>query len=390
MLWVLHDSRTLLHETVELLGGKYISALESPDRIRALVKALDTSSDAFIELDAVDKSFEDPLLRHFLAESHDRGYLEHLRTVHGAWVSEALASQKDSILPECFPVQRMFTGSSLHPRLGVPPKDIFARTGYYAFDMSTGICENTWTAVIASANLAVHGVRMLSSKRETSNTVMALCRPPGHHCNAKMAGGYCYINNAVVAVHAIRHLFGPNRSSPSEKPKVAIFDVDFHHGNGTQDYFYCDPSVLYVSIHGLHEYPYYSGFEDEIGDGQGEGFNLNLPLPAGSSIKQYLSKLDIAIRRMDQYAPDVLVVSLGFDTYNTDPLGSFKIETDDYVTIAQRIKHSSSLVNIPSLLLLEGGYVVENLGENLAAFLRGWEGTVDVLAKVAVVRGIET
>lgn len=383
MLWVLYDSRTLLHETVELLGGKHIPALESPDRIRALVKALDTSSDAFIELDAVDKSFEDPLLQRFLAESHESGYLEHLRTIHRAWVSEALVSQKDSILPECFPVQRMFTGNSLPARLSVPPKDIFARTGYYAFDMSTGICENTWTAVVASANLAVHGVRMLSSKRESSNTVMALCRPPGHHCNAKMAGGYCYVNNAVVAVHAIRHFFGPSRSLPSEKPKVAILDIDFHHGNGTQDYFYYDPWVLYVSIHGLHEYPYYSGFENEIGEDQGKGFNLNLPLPAGSSTKQYLSKLDTAIQRMDHYAPDFLIISLGFDTYNADPLGSFKIETEDYVTIAHRIKNSRPLLKTPSLLLLEGGYVVENLGENIAAFLRGWEGTVDVIAKAA-------
>jgi acetoin utilization deacetylase AcuC-like enzyme len=151
-------------------------------------------------------------------------------------------------------------------------------------------------------------------------------------------------------------------------------DLDFHHGNGTQDVFYHDPSVLYVSIHGRDEYPYYTGFESETGAGAGKDYNLNLPLPAGSSISQYLEKLRIAVERLVEFEPEYLIVSLGFDTFHLDPLGGFKIDVEDYNGIAREIKEEERLKGVPSMILLEGGYVVGKLGECMVSFLRGWDG----------------
>ena len=233
--------------------------------------------------------------------------------------------------------------------------------------MSTGISLGTWLAIEASANLAAEAARLIVDNNNLE-TVLALCRPPGHHCNTAKAGGYCYVNNAVIAVQATRQLW-----PRSEKPKIAILDLDFHHGNGTQDYFYSDPHVLYVSIHGRDEYPYYSGFEDETGKAEGEGFNVNLPLEAGASIERYLESVDSMVERTRAYVPDFLIVSLGFDTFMLDPIGKFSIDTGDYEKISRRIRGADGLREVPSVILLEGGYVVERLGQNIVSFLRGWE-----------------
>jgi acetoin utilization deacetylase AcuC-like enzyme len=207
-------------------------------------------------------------------------------------------------------------------------------------------------------------------------TVVSLCRPPGHHCDTKMSGGYCYVNNAVVAVHAINYLHNLASNKNSEEapqldvPKIAILDIDFHHGNGTQDYFYNSDKVLYTSIHGQDEYPYYSGHVIETGAGAGDGFNFNFPLPPRSSASKYLKTLDLALAEIKKFDPKYLVASLGFDTFHLDPLGGFNLDTSDYETIAKRIR--SELGGIPCLILLEGGYVIDRLGENLLSFLKGW------------------
>ena len=255
-------------------------------------------------------------------------------------------------------------------------------------DMSTGIMKDTYRSVVASAHLAFYGVEIAAGADSDAKTpsitgvlqfstserpnqfraagsqdVLALCRPPGHHCDTRRAGGYCYANNAVVAVR--RFLQG----RPGKR--VAILDIDYHHGNGTQEYFYDRSDVLYVSIHGQDEYPYYTGAEHETGIGDGEGFNLNLPLPPRSSMEAYMGKLGFALSRIETFAPDLLIISLGFDTYRLDPLGGFDIDTQDYKVIASRIRQQLS--GMPALILLEGGYVLDDLGKNLLAFLDGWE-----------------
>lgn len=346
---VLHHPATLLHETVELLGARLHAALESPDRLRSILKALEHTSHLIKECDISDT--DRGSLQKLLLESHDAGYIEHLRTAHNTWVAQGLIEEGDSILPECFHLG----STSIGDRAYKPPKDVFARPGFYSFDMSTGICKDTWAAIEASAFLASNAAKMLASSpesKEDGKSIMALCRPPGHHCNATKAGGYCYVNNAVVAVQTLR--------SYSEMPKIAILDLDFHHGNGTQDYFYDDPSILYVSIHGKDEFPYYSGFEDEKGRGSGLGFNVNLPLEVGASIERYLEKLDVAVDKIKSFDPKYMIISLGFDTFMVDPLGKFDIDTEDYETIAKRVRGAPALQSIPTAILLVGCHFTNN------------------------------
>jgi acetoin utilization deacetylase AcuC-like enzyme len=387
---VLHDNDTLAHRTVELLGAKIIPALESPERITKILDALENShhtvyrlSFDFYKTEEIRSGIRSALLR-----DHDQGYVDHLLTAHQSWVLAGLIMNDESILPECFQFSHRAQAQGGPP---IKPKDIYALAGYYAFDMSTGIMKDTYRSTVASAHLASCGVDLATggdsagpssrvigvphysssdypAKMDAagSRDVLALCRPPGHHCDTKRAGGYCYANNVVVAV-------GQYLQTRPGHP-VAILDIDFHHGNGTQEYFYDRRDVLYVSIHGQDEYPYYTGRESETGIAYGEGFNLNLPLAPRSSVDAYMDKLAIALARIEIFQPDLLIVSLGFDTYRLDPLGGFDIDTEDYTKIASRIR--GQLSGMPALILLEGGYVLDDLGKNLLAFLEGWEAGV--------------
>lgn len=379
---VLGDPRTLLHRTIELLNGKSIPAYESPERIRTIEEALVADgSHEYREVDGSGRNLEAPAaaneldngegqITRFAQDTHDAGYLKYLRTVHSEWVDLGLITEDEDVLPECYRLPSV-ARAGREPR---EPRDPSARSGYYSFDMSTGISRNSWVSIAASAGLAAEAAKTLFPGQSTRprKDVMALCRPPGHHCTTKMAGGYCYVNNAVVAVQALRHFH--EDSSGAAPPKIAILDIDFHHGNGTQDYFYHDPHVVYVSVHGEDQYPYYTGYEDERGAGDGEGANWNFPLPVGSSAEEYLERLEDAVTIVEGVRPQYLIVSLGFDTYHGDPLGYFGIHTEDYEGIARVIRGRPSLADVPAILLLEGGYVVDALGWNLLSFLRGWEG----------------
>jgi acetoin utilization deacetylase AcuC-like enzyme len=383
---ILHDPTTLLHTTVELLGARLIAALECPERILSILDALESSNHQIqvVEIQhGTDDTRDQSLLQKLLSATHERGYLQHLRTAYSQWRSDGVLEKDGTVLPECFPNQRLLSATQLEPKLTVPPKDIFARAGYYAFDMSAGISEHTWKSALASANLAVEGSRIImqNDDKNSHNAVLALCRPPGHHCTTSMAGGYCYINNAVIAVEAIRHYCFDKATSPPV-PKIVILDIDFHHGNGTQDYFYDDPNVLYISIHGDEEYPYYSGREDEKGQGAGKGFNVNLPLAAGSSFEQYMEKVRLAVRHIEDFEPQYSIISLGFDTFHLDRLGSFKLYTESYEAVARQFRSSRALQDIPSLILLEGGYVVESLGHNVVSFLKGWDGITNIPTRI--------
>ena len=380
---VLGDPATLLHNTVELLNGKSIPAYESPERLRTIIEAI--ISDGIHEYREVGGSKSDhktanpegevgtdaSQLSRFVRETHDAGYLKYLRTVHSEWVKLGLITEDEDVLPECYRLPSVARAGS-EPR---EPRDPSALSGYYSFDMSAGISRDSWTSIISSAGLAAEAVRALFPSPDACprKDVMALCRPPGHHCTTKMAGGYCYINNAVVAVQALRHFHKDASGDDKQPPKVAILDIDFHHGNGTQDYFYHDPHVSYVSVHGEDQYPYYTGYEDETGAGDGERSNWNLPLPVGSSAEEYMERLGEAVSILENMRPQYMVVSLGFDTYHGDPLGYFGIQTEDYARIARMIRGRACLEGVPAVILLEGGYVVEALGPNLLSFLRGWE-----------------
>lgn len=375
---ILHDEETLLHETVELLGAKLIPAIESPARIKAIVQSIQDSQDH--DLRSITASQEDKDTTLELARAtHESDYLDHIQNVHGQWLAAGLVESHESVIPECFRLHNV-ARTTLRP-----PKDIYARAGYYAFDMSTGMTEHSWKSIIASANLTVQAAKLLLSTSEGQSSppksILALSRPPGHHCTGSQAGGYCYINNIALSVTTLRHFSPPNTRtrrtsnphfSSSSSLKFAILDLDFHHGNGTQSQFYDDPSVFYVSIHGEDEFPYYTGAADERGPVNHPAFdtNLNLPLATGSTFEQYQEKLRIALDAISVFKPDYLLVSLGFDTFHLDPLGKFAIETENYETMGRSVREA---LKMPAVIVLEGGYVIDRLGPNLLSFLNGWE-----------------
>ncbi|WP_144006999.1 histone deacetylase family protein, partial [Pelomonas sp. KK5] len=190
---------------------------------------------------------------------------------------------------------------------------------------------------------------------------MALTRPPGHHAGADFYGGYCFLNNSALAAQALRE---------AGAARVAVLDVDYHHGNGTQSIFYERADVFTVSLHGdpRTEYPFYLGYADERGAGAGEGANLNLPLPVGTDFARWGEALDVAIDAIRAHGAEALVVALGVDTYEGDPISRFRLRGADYPAMGERI----AALRLPTVFVMEGGYAVAALGENVAGVLEGW------------------
>jgi len=230
---------------------------------------------------------------------------------------------------------------------------IDARLGRYSFDTSTPIAEGTWDAAYWSAQCALTAADLVRAYRETA---YALCRPPGHHAGVDFYGGYCYLNNAAIAARYLQ-------------ARVAILDIDYHHGNGTQEIFYSDPAMLTCSLHADpdEEYPYYWGGADELGTEAGEGFNRNWPLPLGTGDAAYLETLDEALAVVRDFGPEYFVISAGFDIVAGDPGGGFKVTTAGLAEIGRRIAGLAG--HVPTLIVQEGGYLLDELGTNAVAFL---------------------
>lgn len=226
---------------------------------------------------------------------------------------------------------------------------------YFIRDTYAPITPNTYKAAVGAVDTAIHGAKLLS---QGERLVYALSRPPGHHAEKVAMGGYCYFNNAAVAADVL-----------STSGSVAILDIDFHHGNGTQNIFYERNNIFYVSLHAdpNKKYPYVSGFVEEIGVGKGKGFNKNYPLPLSTTESLYIHFLNKAIHDIKQYKPKFLVVSAGFDTYRKDPIGKLGLDIPSYQKIGKLI----SSLNLPTLIIQEGGYMVEDLGRIALSLIRG-------------------
>ncbi|NTU85972.1 MAG: histone deacetylase family protein, partial [Chloroflexales bacterium] len=316
---------------------------------------------------------------------HDAGYLAYLEGAHQAWVAAGLPAE--AVMPCNFMLPGLRAGS----------RSPQALAGRYTFDLSAPIVAGTFAAARGSADAALTGAALLL---EGERAAYALCRPPGHHAAQAMAGGYCFLNNAAIAAHHLTLadqrpktnderldiadqagsattrpsslVLGPSSTIWAMQPSVvAILDIDFHHGNGTQAIFYERSDVFFVSLHGdpEREYPYFLGFADECGARAGEGYNLNLPLPAGVDDASYLAALDGALEAIAGYGPRYLVVSAGLDTFGGDPLGDFALTTPCYARIGARIAQ----LGLPTLFVQEGGYAIDDLGRNVASLLRGFE-----------------
>lgn len=282
---------------------------------------------------------------------HTDDYLEHFRTIHDDWT--AAGGSPISVLPAVFP----------RPGFDRPSPSPFARAAQYTFDLSAPVTRTTYDAALASAYCALTAADLVADGGSGGEAfAYALCRPPGHHAYAGLMGGFCFLNNAAIAAQALA----------SRGARVAILDIDVHHGNGTQAIFYDRADVLFVSIHGSPEweYPYFAGFADERGTGQGEGYTLNLPVARGTGDDEYLSVCDVALKSIQSFAPDFLVVSAGFDTFGGDPLSKLQITTLGFGRIGARI----ASLKLPTVVVQEGGYAVEQLGLNVVSFLQGLAG----------------
>jgi acetoin utilization deacetylase AcuC-like enzyme len=286
-----------------------------------------------------------------LTQVHTERYLKFLQTAWQQWLTLDAANAQLQPFPAIWPVRTL--------RSDREPENFVAKLGLYSLDNGTPLVAGTWAAAKAGADAATSAVALLA---QGVRGVFCATRPPGHHAGADFMGGYCFLNNAAVAAQALRG---------GGCARVAVLDVDYHHGNGTQSIFYDRADVLFASLHGspLTEYPFYLGHADETGEGAGLGFNLNLPLPAGCSNAAWFDALDTACQRVVQHGAQALVVSLGLDTFAGDPISKFNLQGDDFLQLGQRI----AKLRMPTIFVLEGGYAAAELGVNAVNVIEGFE-----------------
>lgn len=340
MLVFYSDTHKLHNPPFELFdGGQHMPYLENPERMERILTVLKERDWAEI-LEPVDFGLN-PILA-----VHDADYIDFLRTAYEEWTQVKTDYEKKALLPATFPPR----GWSHRP------KSLLGRAGYYMFDLSAPITDGTYRAALSSANCALSGAQAIADGEKSA---FALSRPPGHHAGKSYCGGYCYLNNAAIAANWL-----------SARGKVAILDIDYHAGNGTQDIFYERGDVLTISIHADPdgEYPAFCGYADETGAGPGSGWHRNFPLPTGIKDIGYLSVLDESLNLIQSFGTVFLVLSAGMDLYSGDPLGQFNVTREGIRKIGEHV----SGLELPTLIVMEGGYNNEDLGENISILLENF------------------
>ena len=345
-----HLAHDVTHETYL---GIAIPANEVAERAELIRMALE--ADGGFELVGPAEHGAGPILA-----VHDEGLV---RFVETAWADvRRQAIDRSFLVADTYPVRAMFEGMSDEALARLrEPLAIGGRTGWYGLDSSNPLVQGTWMAARGAVDVALTAADLVVDGGQKA--AYGLCRPPGHHAARAMAGGYCFFNNAAIVAHDIARRTGE---------PVAILDVDVHHGNGTQQIFWRRDDVFYASIHAdpAHLYPFFLGYADEVGEGHGQGANFNQPLPAGTGDDEYLDALDRALEAICRTRGSIVVVSLGFDTFGQDPIGTFALTTAVYHEIGRRVANLGRRL----VVLQEGGYHRPSLGENALAWLRGAEG----------------
>lgn len=342
MLTLFSPDHRLHVSSGELLAGGFEPAWERPERADLIRDRIAARGLGPIEAPEAPRKAD-------ILRVHDAGLVDLVETGWEAWRA---AGRAGDALP--------FTWRARGMRDDHRPTSIDGRLTYHAFDAGTPLTRTTGQAAFASAAAAATAARRLAAGEAS---VFALCRPPGHHASRDQYGGYCFLNNAAIGAEVLK---------AEGAGRIAILDIDYHHGNGTQQIFEARADVLYASIHGDpdYEFPFLSGWADETGTGPGEGFTLNLPLPAGSAFDAWGGALDRALARIADFGPDALVVSLGVDAYREDPISQFRLETADFLRVGERIAR----IRAPVLFVMEGGYALEAIAENAVNVLEGWIG----------------
>ncbi|RYH09179.1 histone deacetylase family protein [Tropicimonas sp. IMCC6043] len=324
----------------ELNGGQFVTPFERPSRVEYVLNRLKECGLADI---VAPGAADMEAIRALCAPD----YLDFLETAWTEWKAAGMAGE---VIAANFPARRMQTAR--------PPRDIDGKVGYYALASETAITAGTWIAALSSAASAQAAQAHVAAGAKAA---FALCRPPGHHATADMYGGYCFINNAALAAEAFRR---------DGAERVAVLDIDFHHGNGTQDILYGRGDIFFASLHGAPEdaFPYFLGYADETGSGDGEGATANYPMSPGTGYDVWSGALDDALARIRGFGAEALVVSLGVDAYKDDPISFFKLDSPDFTDAGRRI----GTLGLPTLFCMEGGYAVEAVGINVVNVLEGF------------------
>lgn len=326
----------------EISDGQLRDAVEIPSRAEIVLKTI--AQRQLGDILEPDDFGERPLQR-----VHAADYLDFMESFWSRWQEEGRTS------PEAFP----FIWPTRSFRSDVPVEHIDGLLGKYSFDAGTPLGEFSFEAAKASANTALTAARLV---KDGEDAAFALCRPPGHHCGVDFYGGYCFLNNAAIVAQWLRD---------NGAERVAVLDVDYHHGNGTQAIFYDRADVMVLSLHAdpKDEFPYFLGYADERGTGGGTGYNHNWPLPPGTDWDSYRESLSEAARWLKVYQPDYLIVSLGLDCFEEDPISGFAFKTEDFNQLGAELAR----IGLPTIFLMEGGYAVDALGENCVNVLQSFE-----------------
>lgn len=341
MITVYSDDHRLHDGLLDPRGNEWGRSAECPERADNVLQAIrDQSSGDVIEA----KQFDDDRYTRI----HAPDYIDFLKTVWDEWVAsdeEGANARPDT-----------FVGAGMRH---ADTDCVVGKLGRYSFDATSPFVAGTWQAARTAADIALTGAELVKGGTKRA---FALCRPPGHHAAVNYCGGYCYLNNSSIAAQSF--LDGGAK-------RVAILDVDYHHGNGTQSIFYERNDVLTISLHAdpRLEYPFFLGYEDEPGAGEGHGFNINYPLPFETSWDTYEPALTDALDHVRRFSPDALIVALGLDTFAGDPTTYFGLLASDYTRMGAAI----GALALPALVVLEGGYSVEHIGRNTVNVLKGME-----------------
>ena len=335
---VVYSETNLLHDPCESDG--HYPAAECADRVTRILEVLEQHSSHFEIVSPNDRLN----LEKHLKKVHSTAYLDFLKKIFPKF---AFTEKEKYILPV------LNTKS-----LGARNREVSTNLDRFANDPSICIMKDTFDAAISSAKCALTGAYLLI---ETENKlVFALCRPPGHHCGKETAAGFCYLNNVAVATSYIREKL----TSRYIKNQIAILDLDYHHGNGTQNIFYKDQNPAYISLHCEGDYPG-TGFANEKGSGEGKDYTINYPLRKHVSIKNYMKTLQAACKNVSDFSTTHLIVSFGVDTFKDDPVGGFSLTSESYKEMGTIVGN----LNLPTLVVMEGGYNLEYIGKNVFNFL---------------------
>lgn len=347
MITFFNDRHALHHGRREMFRGELVPCFEVPARADHVLRELQSRQLGAIEspLDIADEA---------IARVHSQRYVDFLRGAWDEWVALDPANAQRDAIPSYWPIRTF--------RSDVLPASFSARMGLFSFDAGSPLTSGTWVAARAGASCAVASARHVL---DGARSAFALTRPPGHHAGSDFFGGYCFLNNAAIAAQTLRD---------GGLDRVAILDIDYHHGNGTQAIFHERADVFFASVHGdpHTEYPYYLGYADERGSGAGEGCNLNLPLPRGTGFAAWRSAMSHALRAIAGFGAQALVVSLGVDTFAGDPISGFDLRSEDFLRVGEDLAGAG----IPAVFVFEGGYAVAEVGVNAVNVLDGFRQRV--------------